>query len=138
MPSLILRTATIYLMPMLLLLSAFLLLRGHYLPGGGFAGGLVAAATFSLHCLAYGADETRRLLRVYPTSMAAVGLLLAVLSASWSLIVGDPFLTGQWTTLEAALMGEYHLGTPLLFDLGIYLVVLGATLAIVLALAEED
>ncbi|MFH7319050.1 Na+/H+ antiporter subunit B [Desulfurivibrio sp. D14AmB] len=138
MPSLILRTATLYLMPMLLLLSAFLLLRGHYLPGGGFAGGLLAATTFSLHCLANSAEETRRLLRVPPISLAAIGLLLAALSGSWSLLAGEPFLTGQWVKLEAGVLGQYSLGTPLLFDLGIYLVVIGATLAIVLTLAEEE
>lgn len=138
MPSLILRIATLYLMPMLLLLSAFLLLRGHYLPGGGFIGGLVAAATFSLHCLAFSASHTRSLLRLSPTTLAAAGLLLAALSGFWSLVSGTPFLTGHWATLDAGVLGDYHLGTPLLFDVGIYLVVIGATLSIVLSLAEEQ
>lgn len=138
MPSLILRTATLYLMPMLLLLSAFLLLRGHYLPGGGFIGGLVAAATFSLHCLAFSAQATRELLRVPPVSLAAAGLLVALLSGVLSLGEGEPFLTGRWGQLDVGVLGAYDLGTPLLFDLGIYLVVIGATLSIVLSLAEES
>ncbi|HET97511.1 MAG TPA: hypothetical protein ENN98_02175 [Desulfurivibrio alkaliphilus] len=67
-----------------------------------------------------------------------LSLYLDGLSFLFALLVGEPFLTGQWAKLEAGVLGQYSLGTPLLFDLGIYLVVIGATLAIVLTLAEEE
>jgi len=138
MGSLILTTATRYVMPMLLLLSIFCLLRGHNLPGGGFIGGLVASATFILHSFAYSVEETRKMLRVHPRTLLGTGLLLAVGSGSVSLIRGKPFMTGQWKTLLLSAGEEVHLGTPLVFDMGVYLVVLGATLAIMLSLAEGE
>ncbi|MBE0599065.1 MAG: putative monovalent cation/H+ antiporter subunit A [Desulfuromonadales bacterium] len=136
--SLILATATRYLMPMLLLLSLFLFLRGHYLPGGGFIGGLVAAATFSLHAFAYGVKRTRQILRLRPRTYIGLGLLLALGSGLVSLVTGHPFLTGRWEALQFGAMGELQLGTPLAFDAGVFLVVIGATLAILLPLAEGD
>ncbi len=132
--SLILATATRYLMPMLLLLSIFLFLRGHYLPGGGFIGGLVAAATFALHAFAYGVKRTRQILRLNPRTYIGLGLLMALGSGLVSLATGDPFLTGQWEALQFGALGVLDLGTPLLFDLGVFLVVIGATLAILLEL----
>ena len=125
-------------MPMLLLLSVFLFLRGHYLPGGGFIGGLVAAATFSLHAFTYGAKRTRQILRLPPRTYIGLGLLLALGSGLISLATGDPFLTGRWEALQFGALGDLDLGTPLFFDLGVYLVVIGATLAILLELAEGD
>jgi multicomponent Na+:H+ antiporter subunit B len=138
MVSLILTTATRYLMPMLLLLSAFLLLRGHNLPGGGFIGGLVASATFILHSFAYSVEDTRKMLRVRPRTLIGAGLLLAAGSGSVSLIMGEAFMTGQWRSLPLDSQEEVHLGTPIFFDVGVYLVVLGATLAIMLSLAEGE
>ena len=137
MRSLILATATRILMPMLLLLSAFLLLRGHNLPGGGFIGGLVAAATFILHSFAFGPQQTVRLLPISPRGIIGSGLLVATGSGVASLFKLKPFMTGQWKLMEFASGQSLHLGTPLLFDIGVYLVVLGATLIIILTLAEE-
>ena len=129
----ILVTATRYLMPMLLLLSAFLLFRGHNLPGGGFIGGLVASATFILHSLAYGVDDTRKLLRVNPLFLIGAGLLTALGSGVAGLLNGRPFMTGLWGSLEGT-----HVGTPVVFDVGVYLVVIGAVLTIILSLAEGE
>lgn len=129
----ILVTATRYLMPMLLLLSAFLLFRGHNLPGGGFIGGLVASATFILHSLAYGVDDTRKLLRVNPLFLIGAGLLTALGSGVAGLLSGRPFMTGLWGSLEGM-----HVGTPVVFDVGVYLVVIGAVLTIILSLAEGE
>jgi multicomponent Na+:H+ antiporter subunit B len=138
MKSLILRTATRFLLPMMLLFSVFLLLRGHHLPGGGFVGGLVAASAFSLYAFAFDAREARLLLRVDPRSLIGAGLLLALASGALSLLTGKPFMTGLWGTLSLGRVGEVKLGTPLFFDAGIYLVVLGATLAMILTMAERD
>ncbi|MBN1666555.1 MAG: Na+/H+ antiporter subunit B [Anaerolineales bacterium] len=133
--SLILSTASRYLLPLLLLFSIFLLLRGHNEPGGGFVGGLVAAAAFALHAIAFDVPSTRYLLRVEPLVLIGTGLLMAAASGLFGLLVGEPFMTALWSTRELPVLGK--LGTPLLFDLGVYLVVLGITLKIVFVLAEE-
>lgn len=138
MKSVILITATRYLMPMLLLLSAFLLFRGHNLPGGGFIGGLVASATFILHCFALGVDETRKLLRINPLILTGAGLLISLASGAFSLFYGKPFMTGQWVIIHSDGSEGWHLGSPVVFDIGVYLVVIGATLTIILSLAEGE
>ena len=133
--SLILSTASRYLLPLLLLFSVFLLLRGHNEPGGGFVGGLVAAAAFSLHAIAFEVAETRRLLRVDPLALIGSGLLMATVSGLIGIVAGKPFMTALWSSQQLPVLGK--VGTPLLFDLGVYLVVLGITLKIIFALAEE-
>ena len=138
MPSVILSTATRILMPMLLLFSAFILFRGHNLPGGGFIGGLVAAATFILHSYAYGVQSTLTLLRISPRTLIGAGLLLALGSGCVSLFTGKPFMTGRWGEIHIGTEEIWHLGTPIFFDLGVYLVVIGAVLTIILTLAEGD
>ncbi|MGD8343272.1 MAG: Na+/H+ antiporter subunit B [Desulfobacterales bacterium] len=138
MQSVILTTATRILMPMLLLFSAFILFRGHNLPGGGFIGGLVASATFVLHSYAYGVRSTLALLRISPRTLIGAGLLLALGSGCVSLFTGKPFMTGRWGEIHIGTEEIWHLGTPIFFDLGVYLVVIGAVLAIILTLAEGD
>jgi multicomponent Na+:H+ antiporter subunit B len=137
MTSLILSTATRNMLPVLLLFSIFLLLRGHNEPGGGFAGGLVAAASFTLYALAFGVPAARRLLGTDPRTLIGAGLLVALTAGAIPLAAGAPFLTGWWGELPLPGLGEIHLGTPLLFDVGVYLAVMGMTLTIILALAEE-
>ena len=138
MRSIILTSATRFLMPMILLFSAFLLLRGHHLPGGGFVGGLIAAAAFGLYLLAFDAHETRRLLRVEPRNLIGLGLLVVLGAGLAGVVRREPFLTARWGRFQITDLVNIELGTPLLFDAGIYLVVLGATLSMLLALAEED
>lgn len=135
--SLILRTATRYVFAVMLLLSIFLLLRGHNQPGGGFIGGLVAGIAFVLYSIAYDVESARSLLRIEPRVLIASGLLTAAFAGIIALALGDPFLTGRWATIPIPLLGDTYLGTPLLFDFGVYLVVIGITLVIVLTLAEE-
>ncbi|MEZ4598241.1 MAG: Na+/H+ antiporter subunit B [Syntrophotaleaceae bacterium] len=135
MKSLILATATRFLMPMILLFAVFLLLRGHNLPGGGFIGGLIASAAFGLYLLAFGVEETRRLARIDPRSLVGLGLLVVIGSGLAGYFDGDPFLTARW--VEIFEPAPFKLGTPLLFDIGIFLVVLGAVLAMMIALGEE-
>lgn len=138
MRSLILLTAARLLTPLLLLFSVFLLLRGHNEPGGGFAGGLVASAAFILLAISRDPAAARRALRVEPQILIGAGLLVAIAAGVLGLLVGDPLLTGQWLEIPLPGEGELELGTPLVFDVGVYLVVLGATLTMVLTLAEED
>lgn len=132
----ILRTTTRFLFALLLLYSLFLLLRGHDAPGGGFIGGLTAAGAFALYLLAYGAQGARTVLRVSPRSLLGVGLLLALVSGAVPLLAGEPLLTAQWITLGTATASPLTIGTPLLFDLGVYLVVIGFLLTLALDLEE--
>ena len=137
MTSLILRTATRFLITLLLLFSIFLLVRGHNEPGGGFVAGLVSGAAFVLYAIAFDVDAARRALRVDPHVPIAIGLGVALLAGLVGLFSGDPFMTGQWSTLDLPVLGDVDLGSPFLFDVGVYLVVIGATLTIVFSLAEE-
>ncbi|MCS7251561.1 MAG: Na+/H+ antiporter subunit B [Anaerolineae bacterium] len=135
MISLILSTATRYLLPLLLLFSIFVLLRGHNEPGGGFVGGLVASAALALYSIAYGVAAARRMLRIDPRALIGVGLLIAIGSGLLSMARGLPFLTGLWVERELPLLGK--VGTPMLFDVGVFLVVIGVVLTIIFALSEE-
>ena len=137
MNSVILRTALRFLIPLLLLFSIFLLLRGHNEPGGGFVGGLVAAAAFVLYTLAHGVDATLDALWAEPHVFVGVGLLVALVSALFPVFSNLPFLTAQWSTLTLPGNATLDLGTPFFFDLGVYLTVLGVTLMIILSLARE-
>jgi multicomponent Na+:H+ antiporter subunit B len=136
MDSLILRSAARLLLPLLLLFSIFLLLRGHNEPGGGFSGGLVAAAAFALLTIATDVPTTRRTLRMSPRIFIGAGLLVAVASGAIGLIGGGAFLTGLWAELPLPGGATLAVGTPLLFDVGVYLVVIGVVLTIVLSLME--
>ena len=135
MTSLILSTAITYLLPLLLLLSVYLLIHGHNLPGGGFVGGLVAAAAFALYMIAHGVEKARRLLYLNPITLIASGLFVALVSGFVSIFFDRPFLTGQWSELKIPVLGK--VGTPLLFDTGVYMVVIGVTLMIIFSLAED-
>ena len=94
-------------MPLLLLFAAFLLWRGHNEPGGGFVGGLVAAAAFALYLMAYGVQRARRIALVKPMTLLGVGLLVALISSVPAVLRGQPFLTAQWIVEPLAL------GTPM-------------------------
>ncbi|RJP74451.1 MAG: Na+/H+ antiporter subunit B [Candidatus Abyssobacteria bacterium SURF_17] len=135
MTSLILSTATTYLLPLLLLLSVYLLLHGHDVPGGGFVGGVVAAAAFALYAIAHGVEEARRVLHTHPRTLIGLGLLTALLSGVIAFVSNEPFLKGLWTTVTLPV--EWKLGTPTLFDVGVYLVVVGVTLMIIFSVAED-
>lgn len=137
MSSLILRTASGVFQPLLLLYSVFLLVAGHNEPGGGFAGGLVAAAAFALHAIAHDVESARRSLRVDPRTLVGVGLATAAASGGIGLAAGRPFLTGLWWDLPLPGGDTIALGTPLVFDAGVYLLVVGMALLMIFPLAEE-
>lgn len=135
MKSIILSSASNYLLPLLLLFSVFVLLRGHYLPGGGFIGGLIAAIAFILHAFANGLKKTRHLLRIHPGFLIPVGLTIAIMSAVAPMIFADlPLLTGLWYPDEIPVIGK--IGSALFFDTGVYLVVVGVSLTIIFTISE--
>lgn len=131
----ILQTATTYLLPLLLLFSVFVLLRGHYLPGGGFIGGLIASIAFVLHGFAYTIQRTLALFKYRPVNLIPFGLLLCFLSAFAPIFVGKPFFTSLWMEEKIAVIGS--VGTPLFFDIGVYLVVIGVVLTILFTISKK-
>jgi len=138
MNSVILRTGTRILVSLMLVFSLYMLLRGHNEPGGGFIGGLLAAIGFALYAIAHGTAATRRALRLSPRTIALAGLGMALLAGFLALPAGDAPFTGQWWFLGAG-EGEAKgipLSSVLLFDVGVYLVVIGFVLSLVLALEE--
>jgi len=135
MSSLIFQTATRGITPILLAFSLFMLFRGHNDPGGGFIGGLLAVMAFALNILAFAPAEARKLLRVSPRALMVTGLLMAAGSGCLAWLSGEPFMQGQW--LPAELPAELKPGSVLVFDIGVYCVVLGASMMILLSLSEE-
>ena len=141
MISVLLQAAARFIVPIQLIFSVYLLLRGHNLPGGGFIGGLIAAGAFSLYVIAYDATFARQKLHFEPRILIGTGLLLTVISALLPMIYGLPVMTGLWDgalPLHWLGLGALKLGTPLLFDTGVYLVVIGITMLIIFSLGEEN
>lgn len=122
----------------MLLLSLLLLFRGHNEPGGGFVGGLVVATAFILHALAQNVAAARRAMPASPKTLVATGLGVALSSGLVGVVGGKPYLTGEWATFAMPVLGKVTFGTPLLFDVGVYLVVAGVVLAIAFAMLEDD
>lgn len=135
--SVFLRFVARMMMPVLLLFSIFLLLRGHNQPGGGFVGGLVASGSLLLMTLSYGPDELRRRLRIDFLRAMFYGVLLAAISGTLGLLLGGPFQGALWIKPLIQGIGRLELGTPVLFDVGVYIAVLAVTSSIVMAMAEE-
>jgi multisubunit Na+/H+ antiporter MnhB subunit len=137
MQSLILRTATRILAALILVFSVYLLIRGHNAPGGGFSGALVAGTGFSLYIIAEGAALVRQAIRVDPRGLIVFGIGLAIFSGMIGPLLGKPFLTGIWWTLVDLPDYQLKVGTPFFFDIGVYAIVLGTILAVVLGLEEN-
>ena len=123
-------------MAIVLVFSGFMLLRGHNEPGGGFIAGLLGAGAFSLHLLAFGEQKTSEVLRVDLRVVVGVGLMLSLLSGLWAVVLNQPFLTAQW--VKGAVPGVGKLGTVLMFDVGVYLVVFGSVLLILMSLGKRE
>jgi multisubunit Na+/H+ antiporter MnhB subunit len=133
MQSVILKTATRLMVGLILIFAIYLLLRGHHEPGGGFAAALVAGTAFALFAITEGPDKVRRAVRLRPATIAMVGLGVAVVAGLPAVFMSRPFLTGIWWNVGTNLA----VGTPLIFDIGVFLAVLGAILSILLALEEN-
>ncbi|MCF8218207.1 MAG: Na+/H+ antiporter subunit B [Bacteroidales bacterium] len=136
MISLILSTATRVLLPVLMLFSVFILLRGHHEPGGGFVGGLVAAAAFALYTISNGVSHARKIFPLKPNIFIIVGLSTSLLSGLLSLFTGKAPFTGLWAHFKIPIIG--HLSTPFMFDIGVYLVVIGVATSIIFTLKLKE
>ena len=137
MRSLILRTAAPMIVALMVLFSIFVLLRGHNEPGGGFIGGLIAVSALSIYGIAFGVVTVRRAIVFHPLAIAGAGLLLSTLSGVLSVLFHVPFMTGLWVT-PVVLGVEIPLSSVMSFDIGVYLVVVGAVTSIALSLEERE
>lgn len=133
--TIILKTATNYLLPLLIMFSLFVLIRGHYLSGGGFVGGLIASIAFVLHSFAYNTKRTISLFRFRPLFLIPIGLSLSLFSGLLPLLISKPFMTSIWFLNSVDVIGAF--GSALLFDLGVYLVVIGVVLTIIFTISEN-
>lgn len=138
MNTVIFRTAAPILTALMFVFSIFVLLRGHNEPGGGFIGGLIGASGVAIYGIAAGVKEVRRALKVDPLAIAAAGVLISAASGILSVFWDLPFLTSLWAYLHLGKQTEVALSTPMTFDIGVYLVVLGTISAIALGLEDDE
>lgn len=135
---LILQTVTKVAAFVIILFSLSIFLGGHYSPGGGFVGGLMTSSAIILLLLAYDLKTVAEILPVDYKLFIASGLLLSVLTASGALLFGVPLLTHAFTYVDLPLLGHISLHTAVLFDLGVYLVVVGVTMTIIQTIGESE
>ncbi|HEX7072635.1 MAG TPA: monovalent cation/H+ antiporter subunit A [Hyphomicrobiaceae bacterium] len=127
-----------WLFPVVIVLAAYLFLRGHDAPGGGFAAGVAMAAGFILQYMAAGTVWVEDRLRILPVLWIGGGLLLAALTGTASLLLGDPFLTSYFRYAELPLVGKVPLASATMFDLGVFGLVVGATVLMLIAIAHQS
>lgn len=130
MNSVIFKTMAHMVTGLMLIFSVFLLFRGHNETGGGFIGALIAVIAFALLMLAESPSYVRARLKFDPLNIAVFGGFLLIIPSLVSLFFGLPFLTGLWWK------DIFALGTPLIFDIGVYLTVVGSVLSIILKLDQ--
>ena len=133
-PSVILDTVLGMVFRTTLLFSAFLLFAGHNAPGGGFVGGLVAAAALVLRYVAGGAREVDRVVPVHEFTLLGSGLLIAAVTGAAGWALGGSFLYGAKYEFDVVVFGHAKITSALFFDVGVYLVVVGLGLALLRSL----
>lgn len=137
MSSLILRTATRLIVPLTLLFAAFMALKGHNAPGGGFIGGLIAAVALALQRMANGPEALRNMVPEHPRSLIFFGLALALLTAVIPLVGGLPLLTSAIVDVHLPTGEAIHVASAMFFDLGVLFVVVGVSIGMIIRLSEE-
>jgi multicomponent Na+:H+ antiporter subunit B len=129
------KIATLFLRVMALSAIA-LLLRGHNQPGGGFIGGIILSTGFILYGMVFGTSKIRKVMVFDSRIWMGIGLLLVVTAALIPAFAGQPPLTGLWFTAHLPLIGTFHMGTPQLFDTGVFIAVVGVILSIIITIME--
>ncbi|WP_099158192.1 Na(+)/H(+) antiporter subunit B [Virgibacillus ndiopensis] len=135
---LILRTTTSLIAFILLGFAIYLLLAGHNSPGGGFVGGLMTASAFVLMYMSYGIETVKKILPINFRTLIPIGLLIAVVTGVGSFAFNEPFLSHTFGYFTFPLFGEIELATAMLFDIGVYVTVLGVTMTIILTIANDQ
>ena len=126
------------LFPVIGVAAVFLLLRGHDLPGGGFVAGITMAVAFILQYMARGTIWVEARLRVLPVRWMGIGLLLAVGVGAAAWLFDRPFLSSSFSYVDIPLIGAVPLASALLFDLGVFALVVGATVLMLIAIAHQS
>ncbi|MBA3926730.1 Na(+)/H(+) antiporter subunit B [Listeria rustica] len=134
----LLRNVTKVVVFIIFLFSLHLFLAGHYNPGGGFVAGLTSAGAITLTLIAYDSQTVRSMLNINTIMMTGIGLLFAVGTGMIGILTGDPFLTHKFGHVDLPIIGDTSLHTATIFDLGVYLVVVGVTLTIIQTIGESD
>ncbi|MGP4075189.1 Na(+)/H(+) antiporter subunit B [Halobacillus sp. K22] len=133
----ILRATTTLIAFIILGFSIYLFFAGHNAPGGGFIGGLMTSAAFVLMYMAYGIRSMEKILPINFRYVIPVGLIIALGTGIGSFIFGQPFLSQTYAYFQLPILGKTELATALLFDLGVYLTVVGITMTIILTIAND-
>jgi len=126
------------LFPVIVVLAIYLFLRGHDLPGGGFIAGVTMAIAFLLQYMASGTKWIEARLRILPIRWIGMGLMIAVMTGAASLVFGYPFLTSSFQYVDLPIVGRLPLASALIFDLGVFVLVVGATVLMLIALAHQS
>ncbi|GAA4847505.1 MnhB domain-containing protein [Pseudonocardia benzenivorans] len=137
--TLLLELAARILFPAVLVFSLYLLLVGHYGPGGGFSGGLVAGLAFVLRHIAGGSSEGAEIgarIRVRPPVVVGVGLCVAVVTALVPAAFGAPVLSSTKVSVHVPLLGEFEIVSSLALDVGVYLLIVGVVLDLLRSLGS--
>jgi multicomponent K+:H+ antiporter subunit A len=127
-----------WLFPIIVVFALYLLIRGHDLPGGGFAAGVTMSIALILQYMASGTRSIETRLHVRPLLSIGLGLLLAVVTGVGAMVLGYPFLTSWFGYADLPLVGEVPMATALLFDIGVFMVVVGTTALMLVALAHQS
>jgi multicomponent Na+:H+ antiporter subunit B len=134
----ILQTATKVLVFIILTFSIYVLFAGHHYPGGGFVGGLATASAFVLLFIAFDAQTVREIIPIDYKLLGALGVMMAVLTGTASMLFDLPFLTQGSMDMHLPLLGETEVASALIFDIGVYFAVIGTTMTIITSISEDE
>ncbi|QFT90377.1 Na(+)/H(+) antiporter subunit B [Bacillus sp. THAF10] len=134
----ILQTVTTLLSFIILIFSVYLFFAGHYTPGGGFIGGLMTSSALVLILLAFDLKTFKKIFPINFLTVAATGLLISILTGVAALFFDVPYLTHTFDYVELPILGETALTSTLIFDLGVYLVVVGVAMTIIQTIGESE
>ncbi|MGG0716072.1 Na(+)/H(+) antiporter subunit B [Robertmurraya massiliosenegalensis] len=122
----------------IILFSVYIFFAGHYYPGGGFIGGLMTAGAIVLMLIAYDIKTVSIILPFNYRIMTGIGLLFAIGTSAGAIFFNVPFLTHAFGHIDLPVLGDISLHTATLFDLGVYLVVVGVTMTIIQTIGEDE
>ncbi|MBP1996953.1 Na(+)/H(+) antiporter subunit B [Paenibacillus eucommiae] len=133
-----LQTATKTLVFIIMTFSIYILFAGHHNPGGGFIGGLITASALVLLYIAFDLQSVRDIIPFNFNKLAAAGVIISVLTGTASLLFNVPFLSQTFTYVYLPLLGKTELASAVIFDLGVYMTVLGTTMTIITSISEDE
>jgi len=133
----ILQTAAKVLVFIIMTFSIYILFAGHHNPGGGFIGGLITASALMLLYVAFDVETVQEIIPVNFKIVGAVGMMMALLTGFGAVVLDAPFLTQVYEYVTLPVLGKTGIGSSLVFDLGVYLAVVGTTMTIIQSISED-